>query len=164
MSAAVAPVRRNETSPLSRIKSLNYLGNRLAREEVRRSGLDEALFLNTRGLLAEGSATNIFMVRRGQLLTPPVEDGALPGVTRGAVLDLAAVAGIPVCEASLAMDDLRGAEEAFLTNAVGGVMPLVSVDGLNLGSGRPGGVALRLRELYEKAAEASVPGDDTPSG
>lgn len=154
MSAHVASVRRNETSPLARVKSLNYLDNLLAREEARGAGADEALFLNTRGLLADGSASNLFLIRDSQLLTPPVADGALPGITRGAVLELAEAAGINVRELSLTEDDLRHADEGFLTNAVGGVMPLVSVDGSNVGAGSPGEVACRLRALYEAAATA----------
>ncbi len=156
MSAGIAATRRNETSPLSRIKSLNYLDNLLARERARRTGADEALFLNTRGLLADGSATNIFIVRGGIILTPPVADGALPGVTRGAVLELAPAHGITVRQASLTLDDLRGADETFLTNAVAGVMPMVSVDGEKVGAGVPGTLTLRVREMYERAAKAAV--------
>lgn len=152
VAAVVASVRRNETSPLSRVKSLNYLDNLLAREEARRAGADEALFLNTRGLLADGSASNIFILRGGGLLTPPVEDGALPGVTRGAVLELAGAADITAREASLSREELLGADEAFLTNAVAGVLPLVSVDGAKLGSGAPGEVTRRARALYEAAS------------
>lgn len=155
MSAVVVSVRRNETSPLARTKSLSYLDNLLARAEARRAGADEALFLNTRGLLAEGSATNLFVVRQGELLTPPIEDGALPGVTRGSVMELALGAGIAVHEASLTLEDLRVADEAFLTNAVMGVMPLVAVDGAPLADGRLGPLSGRLRLLYEAVANAA---------
>ncbi len=155
LSAVMAWARRNETSPLSRIKSLNYLDNLLAREEARRAGAHEALLLNIAGLMADGSASNIFIVREGEILTPRVEDGALPGITREAVLELAPAAGIPAREAPLTPDDLWVAQEAFLTNAVGGVMPLVSVDGTSLGDGRPGQIARCLRELYRRAATSS---------
>ena len=150
-SAIIVPVRRNETSPLSRIKSLSCLDNILAREQARRAGADEALLLNTRGLLAEGSASNVFVLSGGELLTPPVEDGALPGVTRGAVLELAEEAGIPARQASLSYDKLRAADEAFLTNAVAGVLPMVSVDGVPVSAGVPGEATRRLRALYEAA-------------
>jgi branched-chain amino acid aminotransferase len=156
MSAFVARVRRNETSPLTRVKSLNYLDSLLAREQARRADLDEALFLNTRGHLADGSATNVFLVRDGELFTPPVEDGALPGITRGAVLELARAARIDAREMSLTLDDLRHAEEAFLTNAVAGLLPLVAVDGAKVGSGRPGPLTRRLSELYEAAASKAA--------
>ena len=151
VSAVVAAVRRNERSPLSRVKSLNYLDNILAREWAQATGADAAILLNTRGLLTEASTSNLFVIREGELLTPPVEDGALPGVTRGAVLELARDAGIAVREKSLTLGDLRMADEAFLTNAVMGVMPLVSVDGARVGDGRPGPLTARIRGLYEAA-------------
>ena len=151
IAAVVASVRRNETSPLSRVKSLNYLDNLLARQQARNAGADEAILLNTRGLVAEGSASNLFIVRGTELVTPPIEDGALPGVTRGAVLALAAAAGLRPVEASLTLDDLRNAEEAFLTNAIAGVLPLVAIDGAAIGAGAPGEGTQRLRALYENA-------------
>ncbi len=152
MSAMTAPVRRNETSSLSGVKSLNCLDNLLSREWARAAGADTGLLLNTRGLIAEASTSNVFLVRDGELLTPPVQDGALPGITRGAVLELAVAADMVAREASLRPDDLRPADEAFLTNAAGGVMPLVSLDSADVGSGRPGEITLRIRALYEGAA------------
>jgi branched-subunit amino acid aminotransferase/4-amino-4-deoxychorismate lyase len=160
LSALVASIRRNETSPLSRVKSLNYLENLLARQQARHAGADEALFLNTRGLIADGSATTIFFFLRDELVTPRVEDGALPGITREAVLELACAAGIPIQEASLTLDDLGGAQEAFLANAVGGVMPLVSVEGTSHRDGRPGAITHRLRGLYEEAAATQPQGGE----
>ena len=154
LSAHVASVRRNETSPLARVKSLSCLDNLLAKEKARASGVDDAILLNTRELLAEGSTSNLFLIRAGRLLTPRVADGALPGITRGAVMELADAAGFGIRELSLTMDDLRHADEAFLTNSVGGVMPLVLVDGSAVGGGSPGEVTGRLRTLYEAAATA----------
>ena len=150
--AVIASVRRNETSPLARMKTLNYADNVLAREAARSEGADEAIMLNSKGLIADGSAFNVFVVRDGQLRTPTVEDGALPGVTRGAVLEQASEAGIEPEEAALTPDDIRGADEAFLTNAIAGVMPLVSVDGGKIGDGGPGPLTERIRELYERDA------------
>lgn len=154
MAAVAASVRRNDTSPLSRVKSLNCLDNVMSREQAQAAGADTALLLNTRGLVAEASTANVFAVRGGTLLTPPLDDGALPGVTRGAVLELAAAAGIAAREESLTLDGLRGADEAFLTGAVMGVMPLASVGGRAIGGGRPGEATLRVRVLYEEAALA----------
>ncbi len=159
MSGRFVTVRRNETSPLSRVKSLNYLDNLLARAEARRANADEALLLNVGGFLAEGSASNVFVVHGAKLRTPRVEDGALPGVTRGALLELARTAGISARAVSLAVEDLRGADEAFLTNSVAGVVPLVSVDGANVGTGRPGPLTRRLRALYEAAAAGACAGE-----
>lgn len=157
MTAVTASVRRNETSPLSRIKSLNCLDNVMSREQARQMGASMALLLNTRGLVAEASAANVFAVRDGRLVTPPVEDGALPGVTRAAVLDIAGACGIPAYESSLALGDLFAADEAFLTGAIMGVMPLVSIDGRPLASGRPGRLTRRLRQVYEEVAGAAGP-------
>ncbi len=154
MAAVVASVRRNDTSPLSRVKSLNCLDNVMSREQAQAGGAGTALLLNTRGLLAEASTASLFIMRGGTLLTPPLDDGALPGVTRGAVLDLAAAAGMDAREVSLALDDLLGADEAFLTGAVMGVMPLASVDGRAIGGGRPGEATLRVRAAYDAAVRA----------
>ncbi len=154
VTAAIATTRRNETSPLARIKSLNYLDNLLVREEARRAGADDALLLNTRSSLAESATANLFIVGGGDVLTPPVEDGALPGVTRSAVLELANAAGIRAGEATLTIDDLQRADEAFLTNAVAGMLPLVAVDRRNVGAGEPGEITRRLRARYEEAAAA----------
>ena len=148
MAAVVSGVRRNETSPLARVKSLNYLDNLLAREEARRSGSGEALLLNTRGFVAEGAASNIFIARNGTLLTPAVEAGALPGITRQVVMELAGEERIGVEEANVTLPDLLGAGEAFLTNSLMEVIPLVSVDGRPVGSGRPGPLTERLARRY----------------
>ncbi|HWQ27948.1 MAG TPA: aminotransferase class IV [Dehalococcoidia bacterium] len=157
-SAVTASVRRNETSPLSRVKSLNCLDNVLARREAVRQGADEALLLNTRGRLAEGALTNLFLLLDGALVTPPVEEGALPGVTRSVVLDLADAIGVRTREAPLETSDLARADEAFLTNAVAGVLPLTRADGRPIGDGRPGPVTQRLRAAYESALIQRAPG------
>src|SRR3972149_1912273 len=106
MAAVVSAVRRNETSPLARVKSLNCLDNLLAREEARRGGVGEAPLLSTRDFVAEGAASNVFLVRNGTPVTPGVAAGALPGITRQAVLELAGEEGIEVAETSLALSDL----------------------------------------------------------
>ncbi|MCH8160933.1 MAG: cytochrome P450 [Chloroflexi bacterium] len=155
VTAMIASVRRNETSPLTRIKSLSNLDNLLAKREALQAGADEALLLNTQGSLAEASIANLFIVLDGHIRTPPIADGVLPGVTRNAVLELAEAAEIAAREATLTVDDLRRADEAFLTNAIAGVLPLVAVDGRNVGSGEPGELTGRLRALYEAAAAAA---------
>jgi len=148
MAAVVSGVRRNETSPLARVKSLNCLDNLLAREEARRSSAGEALLLNSHGFIAEGATSNVFLVRDGALLTPAVEAGALPGITRQTVLELAGEGGVAVEEAQVSQDVIAAADEAFLTNSVMEVMPLVSVGGRPVGTGRPGPLTERLAALY----------------
>ena len=133
--------RRNEHSPLSRCKCINYLDNILARLEAAKRGADDALLLNTAGRLAGTTIANLFLVIDGALVTPPVADGALPGVMRGEVVK-AAGAG----ERSLAPEDLASASEAFVTNCLG-IRALVSVDGAPIGDGRPGAVAERMQTL-----------------
>ncbi len=133
--------RRNEHSPLSRCKCINYLDNILARQEAERRGAEDALLLNTAGRLAGTTIANLFLVIDGAVVTPPVAEGALPGVMRGEVL---AVAGAE--ERSLKPEDLASASEAFVTNCLG-IRPVVSVDGAPIGDGRPGPVFERLRML-----------------
>ncbi len=133
--------RRNEHSPLTRCKCINYLDNILARLEAAKRGADDALLLNTAGRLAGTTIANLFLVIDGALVTPPVADGALPGVMRGEVVT-AAGAG----ERSLKPEDLARASEAFVTNCLG-IRALVSVDGAPMGDGRPGPVFERMRAL-----------------
>ena len=152
MAAVVSEVRRNETSPLSGVKSLNCLDNLLAREEARRRGADEAVLMNTRGFVAEGSASNVFLVREDTLVTPGLDSGALAGITRQAVLELAADAGLEAVESQVEPSAFGDASEAFLTNSVMEVMPLTRLDGRPVGSGRPGPATERLRRLYQEMA------------
>ncbi|MBL6927871.1 MAG: aminotransferase class IV [Rhodospirillales bacterium] len=136
-----ASTRRNEYSPLSRIKSLNYLEGILALMEAGQRGAEEALLLNTAGFLAEASAANLFCVIDGITVTPPIEDGALPGVMRAAVIE-----AIGAVEQSITPDQLESASEVFLTNS-GGVRPVVAIDGRQIGAARPGPVLNSLGGL-----------------
>lgn len=135
--------RRNERSPLSRIKCLNYLDNVLARQEAARRGAADALLLNTAGRIAEATASNLFVVLDGRLVTPPVADGALPGVLRADV-----IAALGAVERSLVPDDVQRASEAFLTNSLG-VRALVAVDGRPIGNGAPGPMVARARAVAD---------------
>ncbi|MDW7553290.1 MULTISPECIES: aminotransferase class IV [Azospirillum] len=137
--------RRNEHSPLSRVKSLNYLDSILARQEAAARGAGEALLLNGAGRLAESSVANLFIVREGRLLTPPVAEGALPGIRRALILERDDAGEAPVSVA-----DLLGAEEAFLTNSLG-LRPLLRVDGQAIGAGTVGMATAAL--LEDVAAE-----------
>jgi branched-chain amino acid aminotransferase len=136
----VAGTRRNEWSPLSRIKSLCYLDGILALDEAQRRGADDGLMLNTRGQVAEATAANLFAVLDGVALTPPVTDGALPGVMRAAVL-----ARTESHERSITLSDLETASEIFLTNSLG-IRPVVSLDGKPVGGEKPGPLATALIE------------------
>jgi len=152
--AAAAPLslqvctgtRRNELSPLSRIKALPYLDNVLALQEARGHGADDALLLNTQGRIACASAANVFAIRDGRLETPPVSDGALPGTMRALVLALAPKLGLAPAEAPLGIEDLAGADEVFLTNSTRRVMPVSVCDGKRIG-GRCGRALDALQAL-----------------
>ncbi|MBC8340020.1 MAG: aminotransferase class IV [Rhodospirillales bacterium] len=141
VSAIIATeTRRNEHSPLSRIKSLNYLDNVLALGEAVAKGADDALMLNGAGNLACATSANVFAVIGGNLVTPPVQDGCLDGVLRADVLG--ALGGE---ERTLAPGDLAGASEAFLTNCFS-VRPLIMVDGQQIGNGKPGPITGRAQK------------------
>jgi len=127
-----------------RIKSLNYLNNILAKIEAKRAGAIEAIMLNRQGLVAECTADNLFMVKKGTVKTPDLMQGALGGITRGAVLDLAGKAGIPCAETVLALHDIYNADECFLTGTGAEIVPVISVDGRRIGDGRPGPVTKKL--------------------
>ena len=135
-----------------RVKSLNYLNNALAKQEARRQGADEALLLNTAGYIAEASVANLFAVRDGALLTPPATDGALEGITRRTVLELASEAGIETAERTLGRFDLFAASEVFLTGSGAKVVPVRSLDGQPVGRGKPGPLTRQLAEAFDAFA------------
>lgn len=148
-------VIRNHPAALSpRIKSLNYLNNILAKIEGLKAGCIEALMLNHKGEVAECTGDNIFLVRRGELLTPPVEAGILEGVTREAVMEIARAQGITVRETPLTKHDVYIAEECFLTGTAAEVIPVVKVDNRTIGAGTPGPMTRDLRERFFKLARA----------
>jgi branched-chain amino acid aminotransferase len=142
---------RNHPAALSpRIKSLNYLNNILAKIEGLQAGCEEALMLNHKGEVAECTGDNIFLVKRGQLLTPPIDAGILEGITRAVVIELAAEAGITVREIPLTRHDVYIADECFLTGSAAEVVPVVKVDSRRIGDGRPGPVTRQLMTRFHE--------------
>lgn len=150
----VSSIRQNSQSPLSRLKSANYLNNLLARKEAKAAGADEALLLNERGSLCEGSTSNVFLVKGHTLITPNEECGCLPGVTRQAVIEIATEIGIPVAQREVQLEELLQADEAFITNSLLELMPLREVDGKHIGGqsekGETGEVTERLMIAYRE--------------
>lgn len=143
------------------IKSLNYLNNILAKIEAKNSGCMEALMLNHQGYVAECTGDNIFMVKRSHgkgspsvLITPPVYLGALKGITRGAIIELARRKKIPFEERILTRHDLFNADEIFLTGTAAEVIPVVKVDGRVIGEGKPGRVTHVLRKAFHEMTAA----------
>jgi branched-chain amino acid aminotransferase len=142
---------RNHPNALSpRVKSLNYLNNIMAKTEAIRAGCLEAIMLNMEGHVAECTGDNIFIVKHGELKTPPPEAGILVGITRNAVMELSRGAGIPTHECTLTRHDVYTADECFLTGTAAEVIAVVKVDGRPIGNGKPGPTTRRLRELFQK--------------
>jgi branched-chain amino acid aminotransferase len=131
------------------VKSTSRIVSVLARREAHRRGAFEALLVDHAGRITEGTASNIFIVEGAALRTPSAEGGALPGVTRGAVIEVASEAGLETVEAPVPPERLAGAAEAFLTNSSWEVLPIVAVDGRPIGGGRPGPVARDLLARYQ---------------
>jgi branched-chain amino acid aminotransferase group I len=154
--ATISFLRRNSQSPLSQLKSTCYMENILVRTAARAAGCDEAIFLNEQGYLTEGSTTNVFLVRDGELITPCFESGVLPGITRDAVLEMARTSNIKATERWVELNELIEAEEAFLTNSILELMPLVSVEGRTIGSGKAGKLTKDLLFAYRKLVEEAV--------
>jgi branched-chain amino acid aminotransferase len=135
-----------------RVKSLNYLNNAMAKLEARQRGADEALLLNAGGFVAEASVANVFVYRRGELLTPPGSDGALEGINRLTVLELAGRLGLPAREQTLTRFDFFAADEVFLTGSGAGMVPVRSLDSRPIGAGTPGPVYAKLATALSDAA------------
>jgi branched-chain amino acid aminotransferase len=149
LELVTAATIRNHPAALSpRIKSLNYLNNIMAKMEGLRAGCVEALMLNHKGEVAECTGDNIFIIRRGRLLTPPIDAGILEGITRNAVLELAQETGIVTAEIPFTRHDIYISDECFLTGSAAEVVPVVRLDGRPLGTGKPGPVTLQLMQQF----------------
>jgi len=150
LAVMTAATRRNLASALDpRIKSLNYLHNILAKIEANNYGFLEAIMLNADGYVAECTADNVFIVRRGRLITPPISMGALEGITRDVVLKLAATMGLSAAEEPFAQYEMYTAEECFLTGTAAEIVPVTAIDGRAIGTGEPGPVTRRLLEGFK---------------
>jgi len=151
----VATARNLHSALNPAIKSLNYLNNVLAKIEAINGGCEEAVMLNAAGFVAECTADNLFIVKAGQLFTPPLSAGALYGVTRQAVIELAEEAGWAVSEPDLTRYDLFNADECFLTGTGAELIPVVKIDGRVIGTGKPGPVTRRLVADYRALTNCS---------
>ncbi|MBM3839323.1 MAG: branched-chain-amino-acid transaminase [Verrucomicrobia bacterium] len=151
----VATVRNLHSALNPAIKSLNYLNNILAKIEANNGGCEEAIMLNAEGFVSECTGDNIFIVKGGELLTPPLSAGALYGITRGVVIELARGLGISVAEINLTRYDLFNADECFLTGTGAELIPVVKIDGRVIGTGKPGRLAKTFVEKYRKLTQTS---------
>lgn len=153
VDAIVSSIRRNHPQALDpAIKSCNLLNNILAVREAQARGVGEAILLNQKGDVAEGASTNVFAVRAGALVTPPLDAGILAGITRDVVIEMGRRRGLDVREERLALSALLGADEAFLTSTTRELAPIRSVDGRPIGSGRPGPTTLALLSAFRAEA------------
>jgi branched-chain amino acid aminotransferase len=151
LAIITASTRRNNPASLDpRIKSLNYLNNILAKIDAIDAGTQEAIMLTSDGYVAECTGDNIFMVKGGVLFTPPVNIGALEGITRDAVIDAAKKAGICFNEKLLRIEDFYQADEVFLTGTAAEIIPVVKIDKKQIGTGKPGEMTFRLMEGFKE--------------
>jgi branched-chain amino acid aminotransferase len=159
VAVAIVSIARNNPRAIDpAVKSGNYLNNVLALGEARRRfQAHEAILCGGDGSVAEGASSNVFAVIGGEVRTPPTEVGILDGITRAKVIDLCHEAGIPFAERRLQPDELRAADEVFLTSATRGVLPVTRVDDRPVGAGVPGPITRRLIDHYDRLARQGVP-------
>jgi branched-chain amino acid aminotransferase len=145
LTIVTCATRRSSPAALNpAVKSLNYLNNVMARIEANLAGADEALMLNDAGNVAECTADNVFIVKHGQIFTPPVAAGALRGITRSVVFEIAAELGVKVRETDITRHDVFVADECFLTGTAAEIVPVVKADGRSIGNGKPGPITARI--------------------
>jgi len=137
------------------VKSLNYLSNIMAKIEAMAAGAEEGVMLNNAGYVAECTGDNIFVVKKGVILTPTTGSGSLYGITRRVVIELAAEAGIPLREMDMSRYDLYTADELFLTGTAAEVVPVAEYDKRIIGEGRPGPITLQLMARFRELAEST---------
>lgn len=151
ITAIISSVRRDAVDATTHeIKSLNYLNSVLAKQEAVDAGADDALMLNRNGFVSEATTTNLFIVKYGEVLTPPSSAGILPGVTRRRTIKLARELGYNMYERELTPYDVTNADEAFLTGTLAEIVPLVRVKGIEIGDGKPGPVTKKIMEAFVK--------------
>jgi branched-chain amino acid aminotransferase len=156
MAIITVPTVRNLHSALNpAIKSLNYLNNILAKIEANNAGCEEAIMLNAEGYVSECTGDNIFVIKNGHVSTPPLSAGALYGITRQVVIEMAQEAGHTVSEPNLTRYDVFNADECFLTGTGAEIVPIVKVDGRVIGNGKPGRVTQKLVARYRALTKMS---------
>ncbi|PYJ09952.1 MAG: branched-chain-amino-acid transaminase [Verrucomicrobia bacterium] len=156
LTVVTCATRRTNAAALNpAVKSLNYLNNVMARIEANLAGADEALMLNDAGNVAECTADNVFIVKRGQIFTPPIAAGALRGITRSVVFDIAAELDLKLTETDITRHDVFVADECFLTGTAAELIPVIKADGRTLGSGKPGPIYTRMIGRFRELTRAT---------
>ena len=145
LTVITCATRRTSPSSLNpAVKSLNYLNNVMARIEANLAGADEALMLNESGNVSECTADNVFVIKHGQIFTPPISAGALRGITRSVAFELAAEMGVRITETDITRHDVFIADECFLTGTAAELIPVIKADGRSIGTGKPGPITTRM--------------------
>src|SRR3954471_1404989 len=156
LTVVTCATRRTGAAQLNpAVKSLNYLNNVMARIEANLAGADEALMLNEAGNVAECTADNVFVIKKGRIFTPPISAGALRGITRSVVFEVAAELGLKITETDVTRHDVFIADECFLTGTAAEVIPVVKADGRQIGTGKPGAITLRAIERFREMTRAT---------
>ncbi|MCK4476910.1 branched-chain-amino-acid transaminase [Candidatus Bathyarchaeota archaeon] len=151
LTAIISWVKRDPVDATTHeIKSLNYLNSILAKIEANNANVDEAIYLNKEGFVCEGVAENIFTVSNDVIITPPTSTGALRGITRNVVIEIARKFGYTVLKKEITPTDLFLADEVFFTGTAAEVVPVKEINGRQIGSGKPGPVTRRLMAEYDK--------------
>ena len=153
VTCATRRIPHGALSPM--VKSLNYLNNVLAKIESQQAGAGEGLMLNEQGFVAECTGDNIFIVKNGKITTPPISSGALAGITREVVFEMAAEFGIPISEPNMTRYDIYTADECFLTGTAAEVIPAVKLDNRLIGGGEPGPITRKLIERFHQLTETT---------
>ena len=159
LTIVTCATRRTNSGALNpAVKSLNYLNNVMARIEANLAGADEALMLNDQGNVAECTADNIFVMKHGHIFTPPISAGALRGITRAVVFQIAEEFELKITEADITRHDVFVAEECFLTGTAAELIPVIKADGRPIGTGKPGPISTRMMARFrEIARETGTP-------
>jgi branched-chain amino acid aminotransferase len=151
LSIVTVPTRRINPAALpATVKSLNYLNNILGKIEAKQFGALEAIMLNDQGYVAECTADNVFIVHKGEIITPAASQGALKGITRDTIVDVARDLNIPLRESNMTRYDVWCADECFLTGTGAEVIPVVKLDGREIGTGKPGPITQRVRAAFRE--------------
>ncbi len=150
ITAKISQIRQNEKSDLSKIKSANFLNHILARIDAQNEGFDEAILMNIAGDVAEAVTSNIFLIKKEALITPSLDSGILPGITRSAVIRIALNLGMKVRERRVSRKELLSADEIFLTNSLAEILPVVKIGSVKVGAGCPGRITKLLHKAYRQ--------------
>ncbi len=154
IKAIISNIYQNNLSPLSNIKSLNYLNNILAKNLAKKNRVQEAIFINTKGYVTEATTSNIFLVNDNFLTTPSIDSGILPGITRQVVLEIALKLKLKIKCKKILPKEIFQADEIFLTNSLIEIIPVVEINKKPVGDGRPGKITQSIHKIYQELVNA----------